>query len=841
MVLPALAALFAFGSAEAASAACNHGFADPAERQVNEGTGTFNVTVTRTGNPNNNNNNNGTCTVRVSTTAGTATSGVDYTAKTNETVTFAPGVLNQTVTVTVADDTLDEADETFSLGLTASPGVTTAFVNTTKPIVILDDDAPPAPVISITPSSTVDEGVGDAFFTVSIDQAPTSSYTVDLTTADGTAGSADYIGGADQAVFGPGGPQSQTFQVDVLEDTLDEPDETFTVTLSEVTGGATIGNATHTVTIEDNDVPTATLTPSTLSVTEGDTGDTNTATLTVQLDQAPQEATVVDYAVFSDTTPLAGAADTATEGTDYDGTDGSVTIPAGQTTASITVPITADTVDETDETFSVVLTSSPNAVLGAAQKSTVTITDDDTDFTVNVTTGDVSVIEGDTGTTTASVPVSLDSTAPQDVVVDYTMTNGSATAGSDYTATTGSVTIPAGQTTATISVDVLGDITDEGNEDFTVTLSNPQFSAPIRNLRADTYTLQLGAKATSSVTITDDEKILTAGGTLTFPSTQIGQTSAPQTFTITNSGDVDVAPALPYSATGANADQFLVDSSACPATLTPGASCDVTVRFAPTGEPGARVASVVAASDSPLTAPEVSLVGAAVRRSFGSSPAADGNGSDTGGNTGGGGTDGGGTDGGGTDGGGTGGTGGNGGGTDGGSQGGTGTPGGGNPGVGGASTGTAGQGGAGGAGGTLFGSGGSGGSGGSAGAPAPPVKTVLKKGLVGPTITVLANGTLQIPCEVTSGNATTCRVNVVAQVKKATSSKRLSRILVTRKLTLKNGKVVISLKLDAANRRILRRAGKKGRQVRVTVTPLDSAGRAVANYSRLSRLKIKTP
>jgi hypothetical protein len=90
-----------------------------------------------------------------------------------------------------------------------------------------------------------------------------------------------------------------------------------------------------------------------------------------------------------------------------------------------------------------------------------------------ISIGDASVAEGNAGTTTLSVPVSLSAAATSTVTVDYATANGTATAGNDYTAATGTLTFRPGEREKTIPVAVAGDTSIEPNETFAVTLSNP--------------------------------------------------------------------------------------------------------------------------------------------------------------------------------------------------------------------------------------------------------------------------------------------------------------------------------------------------------------------------------
>ena len=93
--------------------------------------------------------------------------------------------------------------------------------------------------------------------------------------------------------------------------------------------------------------------------------------------------------------------------------------------------------------------------------------------TPSVRIGDVTVIEGHTGTVSATFTVNLSAAYSEVVTVQYAAANGTATAGSDYQAASGTLTFAPGETEKTISIGVLGDTLVESNETFTVNLSNP--------------------------------------------------------------------------------------------------------------------------------------------------------------------------------------------------------------------------------------------------------------------------------------------------------------------------------------------------------------------------------
>ena len=84
-----------------------------------------------------------------------------------------------------------------------------------------------------------------------------------------------------------------------------------------------------------------------------------------------------------------------------------------------------------------------------------------------------SVPEGQGGTTVLSLPVTLSSATSQTVSVQYTTTDGTATAGADYVAANGTLTFKPGETAKAVTVAVNGDTAVETDETVTVTLLNP--------------------------------------------------------------------------------------------------------------------------------------------------------------------------------------------------------------------------------------------------------------------------------------------------------------------------------------------------------------------------------
>ena len=74
---------------------------------------------------------------------------------------------------------------------------------------------------------------------------------------------------------------------------------------------------------------------------------------------------------------------------------------------------------------------------------------------------------------TATYTVTLSTASGRSITVDYATSNGTATAPADYTAASGTLTFAPGETSQTVIVPLAGDVLDEADETFLVTLANP--------------------------------------------------------------------------------------------------------------------------------------------------------------------------------------------------------------------------------------------------------------------------------------------------------------------------------------------------------------------------------
>ncbi len=395
-------------------------------------------------------------TVNYATAAGTAVSPEDYVSNSGQ-LTFTPGDTEEIIEITINGDSKDEIDETFLVNLSGASGASIADGQAVG--TITDDDAAPSLSIADTSVTEGDGGTTTAVFTVTLSAVSGKTVSVNYATQSDTAVSpGDFVSNSGTVVISPGDTQ-KSINVTVNGDTTDENNETFLVNLSDAIN-ATLNDAQANGAIINDDSP-PNMSINDVVVAEGNSG-TNNATFTVSLDQASGKTITVNYAT------LAGS---AVAGTDYTIASGTLTFTPGEMEENISVLISGDLLDEDDEVFYVILSGVTNAVVSDDQGQ-ATISDDDAPPTLTI--ADVTVSEGDSGTSTAVFTVNLSHPSSKIISVNVTSANGSATANEDYTAVAQTLTFnPGGPLSQTVSVTIIGDTEDESSETFQLLLSNP--------------------------------------------------------------------------------------------------------------------------------------------------------------------------------------------------------------------------------------------------------------------------------------------------------------------------------------------------------------------------------
>ena len=203
-------------------------------------------------------------------------------------------------------------------------------------------------------------------------------------------------------------------------------------------------------------------------IKEGDSGRRN-AVFPVRLSAPLRQDITVNYQTINNAGATLGR-DFGTDLTDSDGaTPGTLTIKAGQTSASIRVPIIGDTIHESTELFYVLFSSPFNALLSRGRASG-TIIDDDRAPALSIS--DATISEGHSGTQSLTFTVSLSAPGGQVIRVNFTTANGIAREGSDYRAQSSVLTFAPGETSKRINILINGDTVIEANETFFVLLSN---------------------------------------------------------------------------------------------------------------------------------------------------------------------------------------------------------------------------------------------------------------------------------------------------------------------------------------------------------------------------------
>ena len=391
-------------------------------------------------------------TVRYATRDGTAAAGSDY-RPVDGTMTFAPGQVAMTASVAVIDDTLDEVDEeTFAVALSANTGASLdrAADRATATGVIVDDDDPPEVTVD---DAAGDETVGSLAFVVSLGGPSAVDVAVDYATADDTATAGrDYEARSGTLSFAPG-TVARTVLVPVLNDTEDEPDETFVVTLSDPRNASlAVSSATGTIIDDDESAPPA-LSVADASVAEG----AAELAFVVDLDAPSSEEVTVRY----------GSADaTAEAGSDYEPVSGTLAFAPGEVSKTVRVVVLDDELDEPDETLTLGLSHPRNATLARASASGTILDDDDPPV---LSIAGASGMEGDGQ---LDFVISLSAPSIAEVTVRYATRDGTAAAGSDYRPVDGTMTFAPGQVAMTASVAVIDDTLDEVDEEtFAVALS----------------------------------------------------------------------------------------------------------------------------------------------------------------------------------------------------------------------------------------------------------------------------------------------------------------------------------------------------------------------------------
>ena len=380
-----------------------------------------------------------TVTTEYATGTGTATKGGDYEG-TKGKLTFPALETEQTIRVPIIDDNLDEAAEAFTVMLTNAFNATIEDGTATG---VIDDDDERG--VTVTPTALIIREGGSGSYTVVLDTEPTADVTIAVQVPE----DAKVVVDETKLTFtAENWNQARTVTVTAAQDAdaIDNRE-----TLTHVASGGDYDSVTVpsvAMTILEDDTPTVLIADAVASEGDGE------MVFVVGLSIASSQTVTVEYATVDGT---------ATAGTDYRETSGTLTFSAETTEQTIRVPIIDDDLDEVAEAFTVALSNASNAIIkdGGAIGEIA-----DNDLPVVSATADAAQVEE--GETVAFTLTRIgDLTVPLTVPVDVTE-RGAFLA--DEAPTKATFAVDAATTTLLVTTD--DDQRDEADGALTATITS---------------------------------------------------------------------------------------------------------------------------------------------------------------------------------------------------------------------------------------------------------------------------------------------------------------------------------------------------------------------------------
>ncbi|NBV23529.1 MAG: hypothetical protein EBS05_16620, partial [Proteobacteria bacterium] len=407
-------------------------------------------------------------------------------------LTFLPGVSTQTFLVPIIDDGFVDGNETVGLYLTnAGPIGIGAVGSLSNAVLTIIETHFGVGVLGFAATNfSALESAGVAVITVTRTNGNSGAVSVNFTTVDGvgtaTAG-VRYQGTNGILTFGDG-ETTKFFNVPLIDDDIVNGNQTVALGLFNPTGGVALGLTNSVLTILDDDsFGTFQFSTNSYSVVESAGGVTVTVLRT-------------GGAVGAVSVTLVTAGGTANSGSDYVPVSQVMQFAAGQRSSNVTVQIINNTIVQPTRTINLILTGpTGNAVLGTITNTTISIIDDDMQFSFTAT--NYTVVE-DAGT--AVVTVSRYGLTNLVGSVTYATSDGTAVNGIDYLGVTNTLVFLPGVTTTNFSVTVKDNQILQFNRILNLTLANATSTS---NSIVTTNNTSLGTNSTATLTILDNDNI----------------------------------------------------------------------------------------------------------------------------------------------------------------------------------------------------------------------------------------------------------------------------------------------------------------------------------------------
>jgi hypothetical protein len=394
------------------------------------------------------------------TTAGTATSGKDFTPKTGS-ATIESGNTSIDIDIPIINDILNENSETFTFSIS---NVSEAVESITLGTCTILDDNDTEPTISVN-NQTVNEDAGTIILNVDLNTESGKTITVDYNISDNTANRPeDYTSAAYSGTFtyAPG-ETNKNISIAIQDDQIYEPgvNEFFTISLSNL-NNVSAGNSSADISIVDNENPPI------ISIADASAEEGLNIIFQAVLNHAADVDITFDYAIQLSTGPNKAKSQDFINYSSF--STGTVTIPAGQLTANFPAFVTDDdNANENAETFAVAFSSVSNASLGNPS-ATGTILDNEGHPTLSIQ--NANSVEGNT----ISFTITVSPIKSTDIIFEYRTLDGSAISPADYSGVSGwtAITMPANQSSISLDINTIQDTEEEGTETFTVEINESQ-------------------------------------------------------------------------------------------------------------------------------------------------------------------------------------------------------------------------------------------------------------------------------------------------------------------------------------------------------------------------------